>query len=343
MNARRILLVMFSFFLVIGMAFAQRTFTQGQKKPGQAYSYTLTIISPVRDAAIFIDGTRIKGNAVKLNGNQSYDVTVRADGYEDFSTTVNLTQDTVIRANLKRGGGGRLDAPQTFNPSNVQLAVTANVGRAQVFLNGSPVGMAPLRLTLQRGNYTIVVKADGFADYAASVNLGDSPVTIAAILQPLTVPLTVQSNVPGAAVFINGAQVGTTPFSGAYPPGSYSVVIRVPGFIDFSAAVSLGQPQTVSAVLMPATATLRLELAPEYGFHGNSRNLDKNRSKGKDDETAFGFYIDGTPQFSDTVQVLAGTHRILVVTGDMRAEVQASFEAGKVYIIRPAMTLTIRQ
>ena len=102
-------------------------------------------------------------------------------------------------------------------PKSFQLTVNANVSSYQVYIDGQAI--KGNRTTLKAGVYTVTVRANGYSEWQHSVNLTGNE-TITANLQPLRYRLSVNSNVSGADVYMDGARVGTTPFSGSYEPAA---------------------------------------------------------------------------------------------------------------------------
>lgn len=69
--------------------------------------------------------------------------------------------------------------------------------------------------------------------------------------------LTINTNVKGAQVFINGTlQKVAAPGNIALAPGNYSVTLKAPGYVDASSNVRLTQNTTLSLNLTPVSYTL---------------------------------------------------------------------------------------
>jgi glutaredoxin-related protein len=124
----------------------------------QAASYALTVTANVRGAQVFVDRNPAGTAPVTLTlapGNHLVEVT--APGFGTFSQQVNLTGNQTVAANL---------AQVTY-----KLTVNSNVANSQVFLNGDFIGTAQTTRDLPAGNYTVVVRAPGCADYTVKVTL----------------------------------------------------------------------------------------------------------------------------------------------------------------------------
>ena len=247
---KRILALLAILFLVGGFAAADN-------------KVALTVKCNVSGAQVYVNG-RLAGyaqpNFSQLLAAGSYEITVKAKGYSDFKTTVRIGRDPVV-VNATLGGPAVAPPPQILNHG---LTVTANVNGADVYVNGNIAGKTPFSGQVPQGSYNIVVKAPGYNDYAQNVVV-NGPTRVNATLQAMNYQVSIAAaNVHGAIVFINGAQVGQSPYQAFLMPGSYTVTIKAPGFIDYQAQLNVNGPESVNAVLQPMTASWQFRI-PE-GF-----------------------------------------------------------------------------
>jgi len=139
---------------------------------------------------------------------------------------------------------------QGFAPKKIwDLTVTVNAPNAVVYVDNV---LAPGGTTkVAGGAHNVKVHADGYFDFNGPVVVNGNttfPVTLA----PMGFPLTVRVNVPGARVFVDGAEVsGTVP---TVAPGDHQVQVTAQGYAMYSATVSVQGPATVNVVLQPALA-----------------------------------------------------------------------------------------
>ncbi|MEW6405331.1 MAG: PEGA domain-containing protein [Chloroflexota bacterium] len=202
--------------------------------------------------------------------------------------------------------------------ANVNLTITSNVKGAQVFINGAAQkGNTPLTVTLAPGPYNITVKAPGYIDGNANVNL-TSDQTVNINLTPVTYKLQVTSNVKGAQVYINGAlQSGGIPFNTDLPPGNYSIAVKAAGYLDGSATVTISSKnEAVHLNLQPATATV-IAMVPNPDIK---------------------VFLDGQ-MVSTQFTVTPGNHEIRFSSGGFDVKGTYSFEAGKTYKVQPVLTI----
>ena len=167
-------------------------------------------------------------------------------------------------------GGGLL-----FAQNKGALTVQCNVVGAQVSINGKLAGYTTPNFSqlLAAGVYKIKVSKAGYPDFNTTVTMAGQAVTITAVLgapavapPPVVVPppqilqysISVNANVQGADVIINGNPAGKTPFSAQVPQGSYTVTVRAPGYRDYSQNVLVSGPVQVNAILQTNVAAVTI-------------------------------------------------------------------------------------
>jgi hypothetical protein len=159
-----------------------------------------------------------------------------------------------------------------YAQSRVTLTVNASEGPAQVILSGRLLGVGnPIfRAQVAPGTYDLIVRKPGLPEFKQRITIGAAGLTVNAQLGTAAAPqqlppptvmsyqLTVNSNVNGADVFINGAQAGKTPYRGQVSAGTYTIVVRAAGYSEFSQGVTVNQASTVVANLAPLAVPLNL-------------------------------------------------------------------------------------
>ena len=135
--------------------------------------------------------------------------------------------------------------------------------------------------------------------------------------------LTVNSNVRGAAVFVNNVlQDIRTPASIRLRPGTYNIRVEQRGYQIFQQTVTVTRNQTLFARLDPPYATVVLQVP-----------ADLLNNEVRDPWRMIDFYVDGRLRSEAQVQVGAGYHRIAIVSGGLRFEDEFLFEAGRNYTL----------
>jgi hypothetical protein len=155
-------------------------------------------------------------------------------------------------------------------PKTPALAVESEPIGAQVILDGKERGRTPFLAPLDKGKHEVVLKLEGhrevgtfFAmppDRDLSIRL-DLPVG-----QGTGSRLTLTSHPTGAAVAIDGKEIGITPWSGEIRPGNHKVLVASKGFVKEERIVQV-QPNRDADVTFalnrePGPGKLHVETEP---------------------------------------------------------------------------------
>lgn|GEM_PF-1264115 len=153
-------------------------------------------------------------------------------------------------------------------------------GGFQVFLDGKPTGReTPILITLPSGRYRLKLEKPGYKPYEKDVTLGpDHPVeTIRATAIPLPPPkkkgsglLYVKAFADGkptvAKVFVDGKEVGETPYTNpAIPSGVHVVKVSKPLYHDYQERITVEEDRKheILAMLQIAFGSLKVISVPE--------------------------------------------------------------------------------
>ncbi|KGE73836.1 PEGA domain-containing protein [Spirochaeta lutea] len=283
----------------------------GGRSRGGVSTVTLQIDSNIRGANVYINNDlQNRGAPLTLELRPgTYSIRVTAKGYQDFETTVNLTGNQTIRADLQ--------------PPQFSLSVNTNVSNAQVFVNGNRIGTGNSSASLNPGTYTIRVTADGFQEYSGRVTLNGNQ-TVSAILQPVRHTLTVNSNVKEASVYINGDRLGDSGVSTSLPRGTYTIRVTAPGYQEFTTNLTLTGNQTLQAALQPLNGRLSLAFPNNTAnvfYFVNGTRYQVNSRSGRSD-------LDLPP----------GNYRIKFTAGGIESpEVLVTIQAGQTTALTPVL------
>ena len=150
-------------------------------------------------------------------------------------------------------------AAQQAQTGNVFVAT--NVPGAVVILNGQRLGDANQTFSsIRPGNYPLRITAPGFRDYTNTVTVRagattnvnvEFSVTPAPAPAPVsnTAPVNIRSNLNGAAVYVDGRQVGTVQNGGlnlTLTRGSHEIVLIAPGYRTFVNTYNVTQGGTIT-------------------------------------------------------------------------------------------------
>jgi hypothetical protein len=291
----------------------------------QARGFPLTIRVNTPNAAIYVDGADVTGTVPFVAGG-NHSIQVSAPGYADYSAAIAVNGPMALDVSLKRVAG-------------IPFTVTSNAPDAVVSVNGVMKGGVPYSEYLPRGRYLVRVTANGYGDYNATVIL-DKPFALDAQLQRSGLLLTVNGNVPNAAVELNGEVRGRVPYAERLPAGAYSLRVSAPGFADYSARVTLDRPITMNVQLQPQLAPPVLSISIPPAF------LDPDAHPG-DREEQVRVLVDNRmvnqKREMDHIVVAPGRHAVRVASGALSVQLgDFDFQPGMSYVIELSMDLKVR-
>jgi hypothetical protein len=217
---------------------------------GAATASSLRIISNEPDVEIFVDGEQ-KGKApVTIQGIKPGEHIVggRKARFKSLEQTVRVAAGENAIVSF------RMEVAPPDRPRAV-LKVQSQVPNAEVFLDGSSLGRAPVdRNDLDPGKHYVVVHKDGFTDFKREIILIENqPVTLVADLAA-TGGLRILSSPEGAEVKIDGELIGRTPVQrDAVTSGDHIVEFKLNGFFDHKETMKIeGGREKVFSVDMKA-------------------------------------------------------------------------------------------
>ncbi|TVR58397.1 MAG: PEGA domain-containing protein [Spirochaetaceae bacterium] len=329
---KKIVTLLIVLALVAGNLVAQSA-AGGRARATTPASYNLTVRSNVANATLLINDeqqrvTRYPHTVSLTEG--TYTIVVRAQGYQDFRTTVNLTSNQTVTASLQS--------------SAYTLRVNSNVREAEIFVNNQRKGTGTHQESLAAGTYNIRVTAQGYSDFTTTVNLNSNQ-TVTANLQQVTFNLRVNTNVRTATIYVDGDQMGTGSYAGSMPQGTYNVRVAAEGYEDFSTTVNLNSNQVVTANLRQAMSGVSLLFPSSMFAPGLNDPLGQIE-----------VYIDGDrinnpnriqtgspPRQGFELQIRPGRRRVRIVSGAFVFETDFVFHPLRTYTIDPSFSLNVRE
>jgi hypothetical protein len=313
-TARRIALLGFILFVATGVAFGQNLL------PKKIWDLTIRVNAP--NASIWVDNVLLQGNVAKVAGG-GHNVKVSAPGFFDFNGPVTVSANMTFSVQLR---------PQLY-----ALTIHPNVTGARVFVDSAEVtGTIP---NVSGGSHTVQVAATGYKDYSVVVNV-TSAMTLAVTLEPSGYLLSVNADVKGALIVVNNFAKGALPYAESLPPGTYSVKVSAPGYVDYVASINLDRPLAVNvqlqAMILPSTLTF--VIPPAF--------LDPEM-KPNDSEGRVKIYVDNKlanpKREMDKIAVLPGRHRIRISSGAFSMQLgDITVQPGMSYILEIAIDMKVQ-
>ncbi len=194
----------------------------------------------------------VEPGVVTINSTPS-GATVKVNGTSRGETPLRLTGLSAGRHELElsRSGYRRYYGSFVFVKPRGTLVVKTMPAGATIVFDSRDVGVAgEAGLTLaglELGSHILVARLAGYEDQVRTIRLAlDELVVTVDIAFPVNRGfLRVESDPRGAAVLVNGDQVGTTTYFGTLVPARYQVAVTMAGFNDWSREVRVGLRDTV--------------------------------------------------------------------------------------------------
>ena len=220
-------------------------------------------------AEVLLNGRKVGETPINLEVEEDARpvLTVRYPTYREFSGDVRIEGNRVFLGDtaypVRRFSASILIRLEKLPPG--VLLVRSDPKGAEVHLDGRFVGITPLKLEkVEVGKHEISIFKDGFDRLYDEVKIESG--RIAVYRGVLGGKVEVKSVPEGAEVILNGRRIGHTPLrSPQLPPGSYTVLIRKPGFRDIWSKVTVSTGRTAEIVgrLRPYIGALWISSDPK--------------------------------------------------------------------------------
>ena len=206
--------------------------------------FRLSISSNPSGASVYIDG--IYRGVTPTYNYVSYGFhTIRLvlEGFKDYETNIRVTEDATFNFSLERAEGA--------------LVVFSTPPNAEVYIDGAYYGKTPI--TIQRlsvGRKTVQLKLSGYADWTDDVNITEGEISQVNATLKLAGTLQVSSSISGAKVYLDGKELGVTPFTSSnIPEGTHNISVELFGYKPWEGIVEVYPGQTTNIFA-------KLEVAP---------------------------------------------------------------------------------
>ena len=212
--------------------------------------------------------------------------------------------------------------------TNYNLTVNVNVGSYSIMIDNQMV--KGRQFSLPGGNHNIAIRARGFQDWRGTINLNRNQQLNVSMI-PNQFVLTVQTNT-NSSIYINGKMVANNSFNQQLSPGTYSIIIRANGYLDYRATINLDRDTNILASLQPMVATVNIFVSQDI-LNRNMKGATNQIRVYDNGILVNGFNFNAPP----------GSHTIRIETGGLAVEGFYQFEAGQTYTIEPTFYLNLKQ
>lgn len=154
--------------------------------------------------------------------------------------------------------------PTTIGPQTGAIYAKSSPGGAAIYVNGIHYGNSPVTIpSLQPATYSVKAVLSGYtADSQLITVYGGQTASYYPQLKQsppsprATGTVYLKSSPPGAQAYVDGEYRGQTPVTVTLFTGTHSVLVRLPGYNDWSSTISVSadSTQTVSPTMSTATA-----------------------------------------------------------------------------------------
>ncbi len=169
----------------------------------------------------------------------AYGLEVKKDGYKPVTTALQVRPGDVLEQRI----------PLESNAFG--LFVSTKPPGAEVYINGAKQsGLAPVTLPLAQGEFSIMIRKEGYEPYAGHVQVKDNIQTQLDVeLVPRTVRVAwvmVRTQPNGAEILVDGNATGqVTPARVQMTSGTHTITVQLPGFSPVIRNVAVDEGQTV--------------------------------------------------------------------------------------------------
>jgi serine/threonine-protein kinase len=169
----------------------------------------------------------------------AYGLEVKKDGYKPVTTALQVKSGDVLEQRI------------LLESTALGLFVNTKPQGAEVYINGAKQsGQTPVTLPLAQGEYTILIRKEGFEPYAGHVQVKENIQTqleVELIQHTVHVAwVMVRTQPRGAEIFVDGNSTGRfTPARVQMTSGMHTISLQLPGFSPAIRKVAVDEGQTV--------------------------------------------------------------------------------------------------
>ena len=173
----------------------------------------------------------------------------------------------------------KLQITETLKQQTASVLFQTTPAGAAVIMDGKELGVTPFSIRdLLVGKYTATLKLSGYAQRNVEWEISDArPRLVQTVLQSNVGTLSVKSAPKAAIVYLDGQDVGRTPYSGSHEQGRYTLKVQSSGYTPYQQAVTIHRdkvtainvklnplPGALSITTEPVNASIRIN-GKDYG------------------------------------------------------------------------------
>lgn len=256
---------------------------------------TLEVSSIPSGAEVYVDGVDMGiSPLVKHLSAGSHTILLSLSGYNDYSTTVTMTNGVTIQLPVT------LTKSSHDQSTTGSLRITTTPDGAAVSIDGGSQGITPVTVSgLAAGSHTVRLTKAGYPDYQQTITIPSGQITPLHIELPEgTGSLSVSSFPAGASVNLDGGDKGITPITiPQVKAGLHTLILIKTGYQDYSTTVTVTDSSTAQVTANLITQDQKQSLTVRSTPTGAKVYLD-------------GGMVGTTPLMIP--DVTAGTHKVLL-------------------------------
>ena len=148
-------------------------------------------------------------------------------------------------------------------PTPLRVQINSDPAGAAVLEGSTELGKTPLAVDLSPGRHELKLQLEGFDSAPLTVTIGaqgPAPTVPMVRLKSRPQVLSIKTTPPGAVLFVDGKNVGRSPWKGSVAAGSREVRAEKTGFVSLTDLVAA--PGEVDLTLVPVPTGFKLVLEP---------------------------------------------------------------------------------
>lgn len=160
----------------------------------------------------------------------------------------------------------KLQITETLKQQTASVLFQTTPAGAAVIMDGKELGVTPFSIRdLPVGKYTATLKLSGYAQRNVEWEISDArPRLVQTVLQSNVGTLSIKSAPKAAIVYLDGQDVGRTPYSGSHEQGRYTLKVQSSGYTPYQQAVTIHRDKTtaINVKLNPLPGALSITTEP---------------------------------------------------------------------------------